>query len=152
MTHHQLLVTRFVPPHQHPDGHVFAAILANISVNTAGVPSWSLSYPYTVRVSRNKEHVFNHGCFTIEVAQGFLEQHKHGLELIAPEGKVRAFYADENGRQYFYMGRSYKDEPRWRPEEDRAKWLTPSEFAAVVEEAAKGTWTRDKTIHRHAPV
>lgn len=144
----QLLITKFVPEHQHPDGHVFIKILANVLVNASGDIRLSEDYPYTVRVSRREDHSFNHGCKSIEQAQAFLQQHRYDIELITPKGKVRAYYDDGSG-PYFYMGRSYRDEPHWRAEESRAAWLTPSEFDAVAEEAAKSTWTKAKTVLQH---
>jgi hypothetical protein len=153
----QLLITKFVPDHQHPDGHVFIKIFANVRIqkrtkDDEGALFLESGFPYTVCVSRRQDHSFNHGCSTIESAQRFLEQHRYDLELIAPAGKVRAYYADKDDHRYFYMGRSYRDEPHWRAEESRAAWLTPTEFDAVAEEAAKGTWTKDKVVLQHVYV
>lgn len=153
MPDHQLSITKFVPEHHSPNGHVFIEILANVRIveKPKIKVEFSFAYPYTVRVSRREGHAFNHGCHSIEAAQAFLAQHKHDIELIAPAGKVRAYYDDGHGR-YYYMGRSYKDEPHWRAEESRAAWLSPSEFDAVVAEAAVGHYNRDKTILQHVHV
>lgn len=151
MSEHQVLITRYVPPQHHPQGHVFTEILVNIDIRKGNKAELNFFYPFTARISRREGHVFNHGCKTIEAAQDFVKQHQNNLELIAPEGKVRAFYTSPEG-QYFYQGRSYKDEPHWRSDERGAAWLTETQFEAVVAEAATNQWTKKHTIERHVVV
>ena len=145
MASHKLVITLFVPAHQHRDGHVFIEIVANLRFSPKNKLEFDFGHPYTVTVSRSETNSFSHGCPSIEAAQKFLEQHRYDIELIAPPGKFRAYYGTVD-RGYYYMGRTFRDEPYWRSEESRAAWLTQTEFDVVVAEAARNQWTKDKTI------